>query len=194
MATIRIKENKFIIGDLTIPYKLSSNNKSKYIKFVIDINGLKITKPNCVDFEEVELALTKKSEWVFKNYTKFQNLRTKNFQRYWKNGEIILFKGQKYTIQISKSTAKGVSINFTGKIFEVLVNNNFSDDEHEIVIEKAFKEWYRGTAREVITLKLEYYSKIIGVSYNVFRIKEQKTRWGSCSRKGNLNFNWRIIM
>lgn len=34
----------------------------------------------------------------------------------------------------------------------------------------------------------------MSVSYNQLRIKEQKTRWGSCSKRKNLNFNWKIIM
>ena len=34
----------------------------------------------------------------------------------------------------------------------------------------------------------------MSVTYNQFRIKEQKTRWGSCSKRNNLNFNWKIIM
>ena len=48
--------------------------------------------------------------------------------------------------------------------------------------------------RDIFTRKVEYYARIMGVSYGRISIREQKTRWGSCSSKGNLNFNWRLIL
>ena len=55
------------------------------------------------------------------------------------------------------------------------------------------KARYRAAAREIFTRKAEYYARIMGVTYGRISIREQKTRWGSCSAKGNLNFNWRLI-
>lgn len=51
---------------------------------------------------------------------------------------------------------------------------------------------YIETARNIFTQKAAYYARIMGVTYNRIAIREQKTRWGSCSSKGNLNFNYRL--
>ncbi|HIX63053.1 MAG TPA: M48 family metallopeptidase [Candidatus Mediterraneibacter colneyensis] len=53
---------------------------------------------------------------------------------------------------------------------------------------------YIETARDIFTCKTAYYARIMKVSYGRISIREQKTRWGSCSSKGNLNFNWRLIL
>ena len=42
--------------------------------------------------------------------------------------------------------------------------------------------------------RLEVYAPRIGVSYGRVTVRNQLTRWGSCSAKGNLNFNWRLIL
>jgi len=53
---------------------------------------------------------------------------------------------------------------------------------------------HKKEARVFIFERLEYYSKIHGFEFNRVSIRNQRTRWGSCSRKGNLNFNYRILM
>lgn len=52
----------------------------------------------------------------------------------------------------------------------------------------------RELARRKITDRVEYFAPLVGVDYNRIFIKEQKTRWGSCSSLGNLNFNWKLIL
>lgn len=47
----------------------------------------------------------------------------------------------------------------------------------------------RHQARALITARVAYYAPIVGVTYNKITIRAQRTRWGSCSSKGNLNFN-----
>ena len=47
----------------------------------------------------------------------------------------------------------------------------------------------REEARHLVTQRVKYYAPIIGVPYGQIAIRTQRTRWGSCSSKGNLNFN-----
>ena len=61
---------------------------------------------------------------------------------------------------------------------------------------KSNRREYLSRKREALTLaqnKVLQWNKVYGFLYRRINIKNQKTRWGSCSKKGNLNFNYKIV-
>lgn len=53
---------------------------------------------------------------------------------------------------------------------------------------------YQAQAADIFARKAAYYAARMGVTFNKITIRDQKTRWGSCSSRGNLNFNWRLVL
>lgn len=53
---------------------------------------------------------------------------------------------------------------------------------------------YKKDAIILVKERLEYFNQFYNYKYGRVAIRNQKTRWGSCSKKGNLNFNYKIVL
>ncbi|MGE5629987.1 MAG: M48 family metallopeptidase [Caulobacteraceae bacterium] len=99
-----------------------------------------------------------------------------------------------YDVIVNDYPGKGTKVLLKTNYFEVYVNRACCGIEREKAVRSAFSDWFSRKAAGLIYERVEFYKAIIGVKYNRIGIKSQKTRWGSCSSKGNLNFNWRLAM
>lgn len=79
------------------------------------------------------------------------------------------------------------------KHLEKMRNRKRSEEgEHPVLSAEELQE-LADQARRVIPQRVAYYAGIVGVTYGRITIRSQKTRWGSCSSGGNLNFNCRLM-
>ena len=63
-----------------------------------------------------------------------------------------------------------------------------------IHLDAAQEKELRERAKSVLAQRTAYFARQIGVTYGKITVRDQKTRWGSCSQTGNLNFNFRLIL
>ncbi|HOZ53157.1 MAG TPA: DUF45 domain-containing protein [bacterium] len=93
---------------------------------------------------------------------------------------------------VSEKTIEKFIITKAHWIIERLKKSNngllFSKEEDRKIYQK-----YRESARRLVNKKIDYFNQFYNFKYGRISIRNQKTRWGSCSRQGNLNFSYRIF-
>jgi predicted metal-dependent hydrolase len=105
-----------------------------------------------------------------------------------KNSETINLLGREYRINFSNR--KLLRPRVVIKDSEIIVyQSELNEVHHKTILLKFLKEF----ARTEITKRTKKFSNAYGFEINKIAIRDQSSRWGSCSSLKNLNFNWRLI-
>lgn len=106
------------------------------------------------------------------------------------NGDILFYLGEKRVLNVMREPRTRTRVKCVMDRILMWVPYE-ADFEHK---RECLEKWYRREAMLIIREKAEEFAESLSVHFKDIRIRDQKSRWGSCSSKGNLNFNWRIIM
>ena len=111
-------------------------------------------------------------------------------------GEKLPYLGRRYRLEVNPAEISIVEVKlYQGKfIIDYPVDIEDKEEQRREKIRVALIDWYREHAKEKINERVDKYKIKLDVEPNNVVVKKQKKRWGSCSNKNNLNFNWKIIM
>lgn len=168
---------------------IKSKRKSISI-FVEKDKKIVVKAPLYSSTTEVQKLVEKKADWIAKKTEEVKELQKDKPVHHYISGEVFYYRGKPLILNLIINQDRN-RIMVKKQAGTLLVVSSTSESD---VIKSAVIKWYRERAREVLQQKVSYYQKFIGKSVGDIRIKEQKSRWGSCSNKGNLNFNWKILM
>ena len=177
-------------GEAMFEYELK-RTKRKTIGIKITIEGAVIvTAPSRLSEKEIRRVLKSKELWVEKKKELIKLAREEMAGDMKFLKDKVLYLGQAYPVDlVLEPEFYKASVGLYGeKIY--IMSRSFEEKEMKEILE----HWYRKEAKRIICDRIKHYEKQINVQVNEVRIKEQKTRWGSASTKGNVNFNWKLIM
>lgn len=141
---------------------------------------VRIVVPSWLPEQHLAEILKKREDWIQKH---LHRLRTRKQPALLAENQI-LFKGKIFHFE--KNDKLGHSIEIDEDHLRIRAGEFFLDKNHQLV-------WYRNEARKFIEHRVQELALCYGFHYNKIFIRSQKTRWGSCSKRKNLSFNWKLI-
>jgi predicted metal-dependent hydrolase len=168
---------------MQIEYSVQYSNRKTLSIIVERDRRVVVRAPMNTSKELIEKEVNKRKFLIFKKIHHPQKYQTPRPRKEFVSGESLMFLGKNYKMEVVQEEIEGIQ--FDNKFYISKVNQDNA--------EQLFRKWYVNQAEEKITPKVKIHAKNIGVSYKAIKILDLKYRWGSCTPKDNINFNWRLI-
>lgn len=177
-------DNKKI--DFNVQYR---NRKTMSIQ--IEPTGkVLVAAPQGLSEEKIVEVVKGKGRWIVRKLEELKEIDYKSIEKTFVDGEGFLYLGEEYPLQIEVD--KDIKVT---SIMILRGNLYIKAPVRDVnMLRQAVEKWYREKCLVKVMERVDYYKEIVGEKPIKVRVKEQKRRWGSCTSRGHILFNWRCIM
>jgi len=165
----------------------SSRRKTAAIK--IQKGKVYVIVPECLTMAAIESLVAKKHRWI-KEKLAIQNEIIAIKPKAFVSGETFSYLGKSHPLKIESGRYPVIKLHQD----ELVVSVRDKTADNAQAIKQLLIKWYKQQAETELRDKTERYSRIIGVNPSSVTIKTFKSRWGSCSIAGGIQYNWKIII
>ena len=163
------------------PNKIIRSQRKTLSLTINDNAELVIRAPLKLPIKKIQDFINEKENWINRKKRLIEN-QIKDITI---NKNKLLYLGSLFPIKLKQNASK--ELIFTGEEFIV---NSIEPGSLSLLINK----WYKNKFREIALPRVSYFVEQHNLTINQVRLKNQKTMWGSCSSKNNINLNYLLIM
>lgn len=163
----------------------TSRRKTASIR--VEEGAVSVVVPASISVEKIDQLLVSKRLWI-KEKMALQRALAPVTDKQFVSGEAFPYLGRNYRLKVEQGSFVPVKL-LQGQL--VVQTPEGSQQPH--MIRNALVRWYKRQALQKMRDKVKRYAPMVGVKPAGVAIKSFKSRWGSCTVKGELEFNWRIM-
>jgi predicted metal-dependent hydrolase len=173
-----------------VSYTLKRSSKARLIWLNIKRQtGLTITVPYCYNLKFLPEYLESNSKWILRNLAKHCHEVPDSSVTDIHPVNTISYLGKCLTVTQNRSSQGLTAVKMEQNELIISLNTSAGNPSSQ-----ELEHWLKVQATKLINDKVNIFSRQMGLIYNRVVIRDQRSRWGSCSCLKNLNFNWRLIM
>ncbi len=149
--------------------------KNMYLKVHSPDGRILVTAPLRMKDEEIKAFISTRLSWIEEHQAKVLQ-KPMQKELHYITGETITVWGQSYTLDVLEQI-KPTRVSVLGDVLQLSVRKDSTLEQRKAVIDK----WYKEKLSEQIPILIHKWEKIIGVQAGDYRIRDMKSRWGSCN-------------
>ena len=187
------EERTLQYGQTSIPYQLRYTDRQTLAIHVHPDLSVSVEAPLDSELSEIEKRLHKKAAGILRQQRNFRRCSFEIPPRQYVSGESHRYLGQQYRLKVLQSEDRAGSVHVAREQITVFTRDR--DDREKV--KQLLTDWYRQRAYKIFNERIEAWAprfERYGIQHPKVFVRQMRSQWGSCSAKGKMTLNLKLVM